>query len=347
MTDNIERISSYNFVGAKVTVCRKYITGHSNIHLWLTDEEYLRTGTRKLNAEFFGAEVWPEIKCADVVSAEIQRLRFASDGTSLTAVLRLADGRQTELSLSYQRIQCTEYEYDGMSYDNIYDDLTDNNRRYEYMFSEQYKQDEEELDPGRGYRLLRTDYADSANIGGTVSLLESYSATLTKDGERIFSYRVYADATPNIADKVIMHSNGKEYFLFREGLYGLSVLDISSGKTYRYIPRGYEHDRDYPCGESFIITDIHYDPATDLIAFGGCFWACPYDVVVGDFSQPMSYDPRYVNIHRMIDPDYEEINNIDFAGWGRGELDCTGDGSAFSLSVDALRDALRSGKYMS
>ncbi len=347
MTNSIERISSYNFTGAKITACREYIPGLLNMQLWLSDEEYLRTGTRKLDAAISDAAVSPELSRADVVRAEILRLRFASDGAGLTVGLRLADGEQVELSLSFQSVRCTEYAYDGMSYDNIYDNLMEKNRRFEYMFSEQYRQDEEELDPGNGYRLLRTNYADCGNIGGFSSSLESYSAVLTKNGERIFSYRVCADASPNTADKVITHSSGKKYFLFKEGLYGLSVLDIASGKTYRYIPEGYDHDKELPCGESFIITDIHYDPATDLIAFGGCFWACPGDVVVGDFSRPMSYDPRCVQLHRMIDPEYKEINNIDFVGWGRGELHCTADGKAFSVSVEALRDALRSGKYMS
>ncbi|MBQ2802274.1 MAG: hypothetical protein IJF07_00030 [Lachnospiraceae bacterium] len=33
----------------------------------------------------------------------------------------------------------------------------------------------------------------------------------------------------------------------------------------------YDNDYESVCGESFIITDIHYDPVTNLIAYGGCF----------------------------------------------------------------------------
>ena len=113
-----------------------------------------------------------------------------------------------------------------------------------------------------------------------------------------------------------------------------------------YIPEGYQHDRSYPCGESFIITDIHYNAEADLIAFGGCYWAGPSEVMVGDFSHPMHYDPHYFNVHYIIDPTYDDCCDVDFVGWEDGVLHCKGDGKPFSVAVEVIREGLRMGKHI-
>jgi len=346
MIEMPEIISRYSLTGAKITSCLKYYEGRPHVELWLTDDEYARTGVRKLGITFYNAKVHPEIERREILSSEVCGIDFEATGTGLTVELESGDRRVIKLTVTFDTLQCTEYEYDGMSYDNIYEEMMSGNGQFEYMFAEQYMEYEEECDPGQGYRLMRRIYTDSKEVGGMVSALESYSVVLMKDDQMIFSYRVCADAAPGVADKVILHSDGREYFLFKESLYGLSVLDIADQKVYRYIPRGEEHDRDYPCGESFIITGIHYDPSTDLIAFDGCFWACPGDVMAGDFSDPMEYNPRYVGIHRIIDPEYDEIIDIDFVSWESGVLNCTGGGKTFSVSADTIRDAIKTGKYM-
>ena len=65
----------------------------------------------------------------------------------------------------------------------------------------------------------------------------------------------------------------------------ISYLDLDTLEVYNYIPEGYQHDCEILLGESFIITDIHYDRESGLIAYGGCYWAGPPNVMVGDFSR--------------------------------------------------------------
>lgn len=77
---------------------------------------------------------------------------------------------------------------------------------------------------------------------------------------------------------------------------------------------------DWVLGESFIITDIHYDPATSLIAYSGCFWGGPADVMVGDFAKPSDASLCWIGMQERIDPDYERYDELDFEKWGEDEL---------------------------
>lgn len=70
-----------------------------------------------------------------------------------------------------------------------------------------------------------------------------------------------------------------------------------------------------PNGESFIVTKVLYDPATDLVAYEGCYWAGPSDVMVGKLDDPLNFDPHLISINKMIDPESDECYEIDFGSW--------------------------------
>ena len=110
---------------------------------------------------------------------------------------------------------------------------------------------------------------------------------------------------------------------------------------YHYVPQGYDNDWGSFYGESFIITDIHYDANTDLIAYGGCYWAAPNDVMVGDFSQPLHFNPKLLNLHELIDPDYEEIDDVDFVRWEKDALVVQADlKKEVEIGLEKLRNPL-------
>lgn len=78
-----------------------------------------------------------------------------------------------------------------------------------------------------------------------------------------------------------------------------------------------------------------------MIAFGGCFWAAPGDVMVGEFTDSMNYNPHFISIHDVIDPEYDEFDNIDFVDWENGYLNCNGDGTRLSICVDTIHEATK------
>ena len=40
--------------------------------------------------------------------------------------------------------------------------------------------------------------------------------------------------------------------------------------------------------ETFLWCKCYYNPVNDLLAVDGCYWACPYSLIVLDFSHPMT-----------------------------------------------------------
>lgn len=117
--------------------------------------------------------------------------------------------------------------------------------------------------------------------------------------------------------KLISHANGRRYLVFREDLYGYSVLEVETGRVMHYIP-----ERSWPLDggmgqETFIWTGVAYDAATSLLAVWGCYWACPNSMVFLDFSDPLSEQDCgcWVEMHEIMDPDYGLFDDIEMTNW--------------------------------
>ena len=113
------------------------------------------------------------------------------------------------------------------------------------------------------------------------------------------------------------HANGNHYLVFREDLYGYSVLEVETGRTMHYIP-----EKSWPLDgrqgeETFIWTNVAYDAATNLLAVWGCYWACPNSMVFLDFSDPLSEQDCgcWVEMHEIMDPDYDLFDDIEMTNW--------------------------------
>ncbi|MHC1782473.1 MAG: hypothetical protein AB9891_06885 [Anaerolineaceae bacterium] len=78
----------------------------------------------------------------------------------------------------------------------------------------------------------------------------------------------------------VQHPNGNEYLLCGEDYQGYSVLNLNTGNYMTYFPEeGYQ-------GVGFCWTDVHPSPDGLVLAVDGCYWACPYELVVFDFRNP-------------------------------------------------------------
>lgn len=117
--------------------------------------------------------------------------------------------------------------------------------------------------------------------------------------------------------RLFPHANGNHYMVFREDLYGYSVLEVETGRTMHYIP-----EKSWPLDgrqgeETFIWTNVAYDAATNLLAVWGCYWACPNSMVFLDFSDPLSEQDCgcWVEMHEIMDPDYDLFDDIDMINW--------------------------------
>ncbi len=213
--------------------------------------------------------------------------------------------------------------YRGVDYTNVY-----GNDRYNefvnahlYLEDEQYFSEECEIEIEDGVSLLQKTYLHVVGIRH-ISMSRNY---IKKDGEIIYSY-ISIDGHHNPHKKLIHHKNGHRYYPHHIDLYGISYIDIDTLEVFHYIPKGRDSVYDSYCGESFIITGIYYDIGTNLVAYEGCYWAGTSDVMVGDLTNPLGFNPRLISIHKIVDPEYEEMDDVDFYEWKEESLSVKLDG---------------------
>lgn len=231
----------------------------------------------------------------------------------------------------------------NMSYKNIYD--TEEYKKYiqqdEYVFDEKYFRETKCYTLPESYTLEIKIYDDTVQKDKQYRVTKAHAekCTIKKSEKILYEYCCFYNH-PRYFTEFIYHQNGHRYFPFHINLYGISYLDIDTLETFNYIPEGYPHLYPAPMGESFIITDIHYDKNTNLIAYGGCYWGGGGEVMVGDFSNPLNFNPHLINIHTILDPDYDNIEDIDFKEWHDGKLYVKCDSKENFINIQELKNML-------
>ncbi|MDV0447068.1 hypothetical protein MsAg5_09410 [Methanosarcinaceae archaeon Ag5] len=159
---------------------------------------------------------------------------------------------------------------------------------------------------GSGISILTKDYFYDQDNPKYPYNLEGSHNIVYRNGKEIYSFK-----TVNNSGYfwLLHHQNGHDYLLFTKDLYGYSVLDLTTLQDFNYFPAG-----SFPTGETFIWCDIHYNPANNMMAVSGCFWACPSSIVLVDFSNPMAVSPQ-VDVNEFINQGYERYDDIDFVAW--------------------------------
>lgn len=78
----------------------------------------------------------------------------------------------------------------------------------------------------------------------------------------------------------VEHPNGNEYLLCGEDYQGYSVLNLQNGKYQAHFPEaGYK-------GVGFCWIAVYPSPDRLVLAVDGCYWGCPYELVIVDFREP-------------------------------------------------------------
>lgn len=223
------------------------------------------------------------------------------------------------------------------SYKNVYgtDDYNKFIDKQRYVIDDKFLSETENYELSDGFSLEISIYEEEKRKSNTVALVTAQKATLKNADKTVYGYYCFDDHIP--FTEIIHHKNGHRYYAFHIDLYGISFLDVDTLEVYNYIPDGYEHDKEYMCGESFIITDVHYDKESNLIAYGGCYWAFPFDIMVGDFSNPLNFNPHLISLRDISDHKYDDI---DFKEWKDNRLYVSCDKEEKSLSAEELRNMI-------
>lgn len=306
-----------------------------DIRLWHTeDNTYTSFG---IDGKFFdnaecpyftiGVDLFPgefndpgKIIGAEILSLEISFIEIEERYS--VKLVYMFGGERGELDFPVKRVSLTLLKYRGKSYRNMYDVWLKDLDKSAYVECDTYFRGEETHELEDGFSLNVKSYADIEVKKPQYEVMKASLSRceLFKNGELFYRWANTDSSNPHTFFDFVHHSNGHRYFPFHVELYGISYLDLDSGEVYHYIPEGYQHNAEWTFGESFIATGVYYDRETDLIAYEGCYWGGPSDVMVGDFSEPLNYDPHLVSVHEIIDPEWEEVDDVDFARFEGGEL---------------------------
>lgn len=174
------------------------------------------------------------------------------------------------------------------------------------------KKTEKSLD---GYTLRCSSFSAAENNIG-------YSCceyTLMKGDELLYSYEAIGASRIN----EIIGINGTDYFFHACGLYGYNVYNIKTGNCFQYFPKASENyvvTGNEKFKETFIWTDIHYNEKNGILAAGGCYWACPYRVLLYEMPDPEKEFLRIADPYAFIGGDNVYIEDIDFVRWDGTDL---------------------------
>ena len=77
------------------------------------------------------------------------------------------------------------------------------------------------------------------------------------------------------------HPAGHDYLICSEDYQGQTVIELDTGNRVDYIPDSAEQ------GSGFCWVAHYPSPDGRFIFVDGCYWGCPYELVLFDFTQPM------------------------------------------------------------
>ena len=330
---SLARFKQYSFHDSLITKCQNR-NRYSGIHGEFSEDEAKRSGCKYFWVGFYYADSrLPEMDDAEIISFEINDRGGAQKGYSVRICVE-NNGFMT-VEFGCKRVSFSVFKYKGMSYRNVYGTAEYDTilETLKYVLDEAYLTEKVYLYLPEGFDLYTETYREFTTF--------LQKCTIRRDGQAVYEYLCTYDHVPFC--EFIYHRNGHRYYPFHTNWCGISYIDVDTLEVYNYLPEGYAHDIDTLCGSSAVITDIHYDRESGLIAYGGCLWGeGPRSVMVGDFSCLPSCGYPLEAVHALIDPDYEKYSKLDFESWGGGKLSLKCGEMSVSVDVDEIKRLLRS-----
>ena len=140
---------------------------------------------------------------------------------------------------------------------------------------EMAKRDDEELEshlsPSGKYRLEITSYDNGTYSQGKIQYAQSEE--LITVVVRNYGHFPFAWCEG--------HPSGHDYLICGEDYQGQTIIELDTGQRVDFIPDEAEQGHGF-CGVAFY-------PAPDgrYLFVDGCFWGCPYELILFDFSKPL------------------------------------------------------------
>ena len=331
---SLARFKQHSFHDSVITKCRNR-NSWSSIQGEFSEDEIERSDCKYFLVSFYSADSrFPEMDDAEIISFEINERGGVKKGYSVRICVE--NNGFITVEFGCKLVFFSVYKYKGMSYRNVYgtaeyDTIMEDQK---YVLDETYLTEKEHLDLPEGFALDTETYREFTTF--------LKKCTIRRDAQAVYDYLcTYTHVKPFC--EFIYHRNGHRYYPFHIGMHGISYIDVDTLEVYNYLPEGYAHDIDSLLGTSFVITDIHYDRESGLIAYGGYLWEeGPRNVMVGDFSCLPNCGYPLEDMQALIDPDYEKYGELDFESWGGGKLSLKCGEMSVSVDVDEIKRLLKS-----
>lgn len=141
----------------------------------------------------------------------------------------------------------------------------------------------------------------------------------TKDGKEKFSFKA-AECTLH----TVIEISGKRYFIYNDNLYGYNVLRLDDMSEFRYFPRTSASCGAYPIGEdyveTFIWTELSYNPQNSFMAVHGCYWAGPYEIMLYKIEDIMKPITEICYPLDFVGCDYYDTETVNPFAWSGTDL---------------------------
>lgn len=98
------------------------------------------------------------------------------------------------------------------------------------------------------------------------------------------------------------HPNGHSYLICGEDYQGQTIIELDTGKRKNYLPL------DAHNGFGFCWAEHYPSPDKKRLAVIGCYWACPYELIIYDFSDPMNLPYKELSIQDAPD-NFDWVDN--------------------------------------
>lgn len=172
----------------------------------------------------------------------------------------------------------------------------------------------EHRSPSGRYRLIVREYAPTPG----------YTRGLVYAGDRLIGdvKRNYGIFHHGWAEA---HANGHDYLLCGEDYQGQTVIELDTSRRADYIPENAKN------GSGFCCAAYYPSPDGRLIVVDGCYWGCPYELVVCRFDDPLALSwPEIERIGLSLEPlgwtdegfIYEESDAIRISNGTTGQRKC-------------------------
>lgn len=138
------------------------------------------------------------------------------------------------------------------------------------------KHQTEHLSPSGKYKLVITPYGTGP---GTWSYTQGLIYNI-ETGQQIAEIQRNYSSFPFLW--IEDHPNGKSYFIGGEDYQGQTVIELDTGLRKNFLPEAAAK------GHGFCWAEYEFNAVHQIVSVNGCYWACPYEFKLYDFSDPMN-----------------------------------------------------------